>query len=239
MIFHSVCWQDTPYKDMLEDGAAAIYDAALHMYRSSLYSAVCSDRYDTAKACACDILRLRRPNRILHTGGGCAMDTAVISYLKELYSDMTVFWFDAHPDFHTPETSVSGSVHGMAAGLLTCENGVCRPSDLVFCCDREADEAEEKRISGMNIRRVAMAEDLPKAGGAAYIHVDFDVFSRDSIMNAKNSGHGGISCGDMMTMMEKIASVYDVLGISLLENTEKMNRRITDLLSLSGDILGL
>jgi arginase len=64
------------------------------------------------------LLAERRPRRILTAGGDCAVDIAVIDYLHQAYPDLTVVWVDAHLDANRPETSPSGSFHGMPVAAI-------------------------------------------------------------------------------------------------------------------------
>ena len=66
-----------------------------------------------AKSCA-----VNEPKRVLTAGGDCAVDIAVIDYLNRIHPKLTVIWVDAHLDGNTPETSPSGSFHGMPVAAI-------------------------------------------------------------------------------------------------------------------------
>ena len=65
-----------------------------------------------------EILARRGAERILTAGGDCAVDVAVIDYLNGRHPDLHVIWIDAHLDGNTPETSPSGSFHGMPVSAI-------------------------------------------------------------------------------------------------------------------------
>lgn len=65
-----------------------------------------------------ELLDRHQPRRLLTAGGDCACDIAVIDYLHRQYPDLTVIWVDAHLDANTPETSPSGSFHGMPVAAI-------------------------------------------------------------------------------------------------------------------------
>jgi arginase len=44
--------------------------------------------------------------------------SGVSSYYREKGEDVGLIWFDAHADINTPETSVSGNIHGMPLAAL-------------------------------------------------------------------------------------------------------------------------
>jgi arginase len=72
------------------------------------------DQFRTAQ----EILSRSQAQRVLTAGGDCAVDVAVIDYLRGIHSDLTVIWVDAHLDGNTPETSPSGSFHGMPVSAI-------------------------------------------------------------------------------------------------------------------------
>ena len=65
-----------------------------------------------------NILTRSGAKRVLTAGGDCAVDIAVIDYLNGIHSDLNVIWVDAHLDGNTPETSPSGSFHGMPVSAI-------------------------------------------------------------------------------------------------------------------------
>jgi arginase len=106
---------------------------------------------------------------------------------------MGVFWFDAHADFNTPETSPSGFLDGMALAIAT---GQCwrdcapmfqtnpLPEDhIVQVGVRSVDDGERHRLHQSRIHQstadpAAMARTLDAVAGRferAYVHVDLDV----------------------------------------------------------------
>ena len=65
------------------------------------------------------LLNTANPRRIFTAGGTCACELAPIAYLNQKYGgDLAVFWFDAHGDLNTPESSPSGRLHGMPLRTL-------------------------------------------------------------------------------------------------------------------------
>jgi arginase len=107
-----------------------------------------------------------------------------------------VFWFDAHGDFNTPETTVGGFLDGMALAMLT---GRCwqqlaagipgfRPVEeksVTLIGARDLDPLEAAALDQSAIRRISVAgvraelADVLEARGledrGAYLHFDLDV----------------------------------------------------------------
>ena len=55
-----------------------------------------------------------------------------------------IVWFDAHGDFHTPETTISGSVEGMSLALAT--NDSCAENRVVLAGARDLDPVRTERV---------------------------------------------------------------------------------------------
>ncbi|TDK50826.1 arginase [Antarcticimicrobium luteum] len=78
-----------------------------------------------------------------------------------------VLWLDAHSDFHTPQTSGSGNLHGTPLGYVTGRSGfdgfaeITRPVPQENICLlglRSVDEAERAALEESRIRRHDMRE---------------------------------------------------------------------------------
>jgi arginase len=123
----------------------------------------------------------------------------VARHWREMGRELFVLWLDAHADYNTPATTLSGNMHGMAAAFLCGEPGLdgllgeeprasIAPAQLELFGTRSIDKLEkdllrDRRVSvadmrqidefgvGVLIRRVI---DKVKASGGV-LHVSFDV----------------------------------------------------------------
>ncbi len=75
-------------------------------------------------------------------GGDHSIAIGTVGGLVRVRPEMGVIWLDAHGDFNTPETTPSGSVHGMPLAALV---GRGHPA-LVECCGRNPKIAEERAV---------------------------------------------------------------------------------------------
>lgn len=140
-------------------------------------------------------------NGIVMTGGDCNHITGVLGGLQQAHgADVRIglVWFDAHGDFNTPRTSLSGMLGGMpvavAAGLAHPAwregSGMAAPipTDRILMVDvRNLDPAEELLIRATDITIAAPAPGFPGAAlGPAvqqlaekcdflYLHIDSDI----------------------------------------------------------------
>jgi arginase len=78
-----------------------------------------------------------------------------------------LLWLDAHPDFNTPETSLSGNMHGMSVAALCGEFGLealgdlppapsVMPKNVLMFGIRSIDSEERKLLRNRNINVVDM-----------------------------------------------------------------------------------
>lgn len=146
---------------------------------------------------------------VLVTGGNCSHMTGVLGGLQQAYgahSRIGLVWFDAHGDFNTPRTTLSGMLGGMpvavAAGLAYPNwrelSGILAPlpSDRIVMVDvRNLDPAEEQLIRATEIVTAAPAPGFPGAKLAEavdnlaarvdliYLHIDADILDERYVPN--------------------------------------------------------
>ena len=185
--------------------------------------------------------RLERevPGRVFTLGGGCGIEVPVLAHLTRRYSDMDIFWFDAHGDINSPESSVSKHFHGMPLRFLleTIEGSeISRmfPGDpsrkVILLGTRDLDPPEEAYIREKKIPLHSDRDILPDPEGFcsrllkeknrfAYIHIDLDVLDPSEYPNVKCPSGGGIPLETMSLLLNEIFARRQVVGMSLLENT--------------------
>jgi len=90
----------------------------------------------------------------------------VARYWREQGRPLFVLWLDAHADYNTPETTITGNMHGMSAAFLCGEPGLDRllgdqprfpitPDQLDLFGTRSIDPLEKKLVRH---RRIATAD---------------------------------------------------------------------------------
>lgn len=125
--------------------------------------------------------------------GNCNSCLGTLAGLADV-ERLGIVWFDAHPDFHTPATSISGSLEGMALAAATgdCQEelreriGLERAVEqqnvvLIGVHDIEAGERERLEQSWISVHPadsrglVPVALDqLAARVDAVYVHIDTD-----------------------------------------------------------------
>jgi arginase len=157
--------------------------------------------------------------------------------------DIGLLWIDAHGDMNTPETTVSGNVHGMPlAALLGPEPSELaklrqrvpnvRPDKTVIIGLRDLDQLERDRIKTSGVRVFTM-KDIDRHGIATVmkralalagkdtlgIHVSFDVDVCDPSV-APGVGtpvRGGLDYREAHMVMEMVADSGKLLALDLVE----------------------
>ena len=96
---------------------------------------------------------------------------------ERLGTEMAVIWVDAHADINTPETSVSGNIHGMPVAFLTrlaqeqrddifgwlSSDQTVSLKKLVYIGLRDVDRGEKKILRDHGIKAFSM-HDIDKYG---------------------------------------------------------------------------
>ncbi len=152
--------------------------------------------------------------------------------------DTGVIWFDAHGDFNTPETSVSGFLDGMALAMVT---GRCwrtlaetvpgfRPvpeDNVVLVGARDLDPAEADLLEGSAVHRVSSQAirahglrtalepallDLRRRVRRFYVHVDLDVLEPREARVNQFAAPDGLTVADAALALRLIRAQRPVAG---------------------------
>jgi len=111
-------------------------------------------------------------------------------YFRSQGRELGVFWFDAHTDMNTPETSLSGNIHGMPLStllgmgpkLLTDISGqspAIKPEHVVIFGARDVDRKEAELVKKSGVRVFTMSE-IDARGAAACLDEAMQILNRAS-----------------------------------------------------------
>lgn len=193
-----------------------------------------------------EILREQNPIKIFTIGGGCGIEVPIVSYIKDKHQDITLFWFDAHGDLNSPESSESKHFHGMPLRFLTDKvdsignihiNKV-PVANTILIGTRDLDKPEIFYIkdNGIKLIPIETLRDknhlepiINKYTGKAYIHIDLDVLDPKHYSNVKCPAKQGLSIEELTSSIEIIKRQMEVVGLSIVENTELDSKEIMKL----------
>jgi arginase len=175
----------------------------------------------------------------------------IARHWHEMGRELFVVWLDAHADYNTPATTISGNMHGMSAAFLCGEPGLdgllgeeprspIEPDQLELFGTRSIDRLEKdllrsRRISvadmrqidefgvGVLIRRVI---DKVKARGGV-LHVSFDVDFLDPSLapGVGTTVPGGATYREAHLVMEMLHDSGLVRSVDIVELNPFLDER--------------
>ena len=151
--------------------------------------------------------------------GNCNTCVATLAGLEP--ADTGIVWLDAHPDFHTPETSISGFLDGMALAMavghcheeLRARLGFGRSIDEAKVCllgCRDIDPGERERLAAS-----AISDRPPEDVEAVYLHIDLDVLDPEESPGVNFRGPGGWSLEQACATVRSVAAELPLAAVNL------------------------
>jgi len=191
--------------------------------------------------------KLRDGNKIFMIGGDHGMAYASLSAIsKHVGIDrLKVFWFDAHADINSPNTSITGNFHGMPVRFLI-DAGFLLPENIVYFGLRSIDPEEKEYLREKDIKWYSSSEvKNPKTlkiilekeiesrvflNDHVHISFDLDFFDGDTITGVGTPEKDGPTFTDMSFLdaftgkcgsvdFVEFAPKFDTYGRSLLQST--------------------
>ncbi len=161
-----------------------------------------------------------------------------------------LIWIDAHGDFNTPETTLSGNIHGMALAVLLGEGypelvqlgrpgPKLLPADVVMIGVRDLDREERSRLRRSGITVYTM-HDIDERGISAIIrealerlehrerlHVSLDMDSLDPLVapGVGTTSPGGLTYREAQLLMEIIADSRQLSSLDIVEINPILDQR--------------
>lgn len=152
-----------------------------------------------------------------------------------------VLWLDAHSDYHTPQSTASGNLHGTPLGYVTGRDGfhgfpeVKSPVPEENICIlglRSVDAAEREVLQGSRIRYAdmraideagiarplaAFLDDVSKAKGALHVSLDVDFLDPSFAPAVGTTVPGGATIREAHLVMEMICDSGLMTSLDLVE----------------------
>jgi arginase len=195
-------------------------------------------------AIAADVAAARRSGKaVLMTGGDCSHITGVVGGLQQAIGPAArigLVWFDAHGDFNTPKTSLSGMLGGMpvavAAGLafpfwreqsqIECP----LPTERIVMVDvRNLDKPEEQlmRATDVTIARIAPGfygdvdleeaiDQLAARCDYIYLHIDSDILDERYVPNHRTKEPHGPDMDQVRAAIETVMATGKVAAYAVV-----------------------
>lgn len=174
---------------------------------------------------AATVLRGDRPVSI---AGDCCTTIGVVAGLQRAGVSPVLVWLDAHGDFNTWQTTVSGFIGGMPLamlvgrgdqGLLLACGCVSLPETDVFLADaRDLDPAERELLEGSGVRRysdlLSLAGALP-ADRPVYLHFDTDLLNPLDAPAMAYATAGGPRLDEVREFGDRLARTDRLAAVSM------------------------
>ncbi len=175
------------------------------------------DYGDVAKKKLGKVIEVLKKDKIPIIIGG---DHSISVEVLKNYPDVTVIYFDAHPD-------IISSMHGYYGSVL-----IDSEVDLGKCIEIGVREPEIEELKNIKKNRVKVitAEDFDEKGvakiweeiekkvkGKVYVSVDLDVFDPAFAPGVSAPVPGGLSFNQVLFLMKRIMSELDVVGFDIME----------------------
>ncbi len=189
-------WRVRDHGDITVDANAPMLSGRCDAPSSLLNVSACSKWTTALRQAAFEALI--RPGIPLFLGGDHVMATGTVSgaalAAQAEGRPFFVLWLDAHADYHTPETTVSGNLHGTPVAYFTGEPGfdgcfpplpvAVAPQNVRMVGVRSVDQGERSRLASSGIEVLGPDDDFVsglhgflsrvcRANGR--LHVSFDV----------------------------------------------------------------
>lgn len=226
-------WQGSGRNENLPRGAAAAASVCgqyAPLVRVPLASGHADDAYGVRRweaifaqfRSAQELLANSGAQRILAAGGDCAVDVAVIDYLKDVHPGLHVIWIDAHLDANTPETSPSGNFHGMpVSAILGRAPAPMRPflgtpldpAHFRYFGIRVGDDGDWALQRELDLQ---MLDAQTPISGPVHIHFDLDVLDPREFPYVAYP-EGALAVEEAIALLGRVARDADVVGFTVTE----------------------
>jgi arginase len=184
----------------------------------------------------------RAGKAVLMTGGNCSHATGVLGGLQDAHGPAVrigLAWFDAHGDFNTPRTTLTGRLGGMpvavCAGLAYPEwregshVAAPLPTDRIVMTDlRNLDPAEEQLIKASEAVVAAPApgfpgcdleqavQDLARRVEMIYLHVDADILDEAYVPSHGTREPNGPDMAQVLGAVDVVMATGKVVALALV-----------------------
>src|SRR4051794_5884415 len=184
----------------------------------------------------------REGKPVLVVGGNCATVPGVVGGLQEAHgpaAKIGLVWFDAHGDFNTPRTTLSGMLGGMpvavSAGLAyprwreMSHQEAPLPTDRILMVDvRNLDPLEEQLVHATDVVIAAPAEGFPGVDLAEavqdlanrcdliYLHIDSDILDERYVPNHHTREPNGPSMEQVLAAIDTVMATGKVVTYAMV-----------------------
>jgi len=200
-------------------------------------------------------------------GGDHSIAIGSISGVSSMFKGkFGVVWIDAHPDCNTPDTTLSGNIHGMSLAvvlghgdgrLVNCHTPGAKldPSNICIVGAKDFDREEKKFIADNKIKLFTI-DDISDIGikdmmkeirkhfaglDGIFVSLDLDVIDVAFAPGIGIRSHGGLTYREIRHLCRSLCKSFNILGMELVEFNpifDRDNQTANLAIELVFDILG-
>jgi len=170
---------------------------------------------------------IQRGDRPVSLAGDCCAAIPVLSGLQGNGLHPVVVWLDAHGDFNTTATTITGFLGGMPLAMMSGRGDqtmmqsvgahLLLDDDIVLADARDLDPLEATLLGGTGIhhlRSVAEVIDAIPPHRPVYVHLDFDVLRPEEAPAMRYSVPGGPSLAELMDLGAALRKTNRIVAVS-------------------------
>ncbi len=175
---------------------------------------------------------------VVVAGGNCTSLPGIIGGLQQSHGPSTrigLVWFDAHGDFNTPKTTLTGRLGGMPVAVSTglcypnwrigAHQEVVLPTDRIIMVDvRNLDPAEEQLarataiavvpVSGVGLREAV--QKLAAKTDIIYLHIDLDILDESLAPSHDTKEPNGPDIATVLSAAQTVIDTGKVEAVGLV-----------------------
>lgn len=210
---------------------------------------------------------IKKGNKVVALGGDHSLSLGTVAGAsKALKGNLGLIYIDAHPDFNTDKTTISGNIHGMSLSALVGvgakelvtiygDGAKIKKEHMILVGATDVDKKEEELLKKEKIQTFDMLDILARSFGDLFgmiltlskqvdnVWVSFDLDSIDGIyapgVGIPNTG--GLTYREIMAIAKYVGKKCNVVGIDIVEYnpTRDIGHKTADLaIEIAARILG-
>lgn len=205
------------------------------------YGQAISDTANQIAVAVCEEVKAKRA--VIALGGDHSLSLGTISGASvAVKGDIGLIWIDAHGDINTPETSLSGNIHGMpVAGVLGMGpkelTGILKPGqkvnpkNVLYIGLKDLDQAEidimrQKKITTfttMDIARLGLEPVFKKITALSkrvkhiWVSLDIDSVDEQYAPATPMVNKGGLTFREITSLTKYIGKTCNLVGADIVE----------------------
>jgi len=166
--------------------------------------------------------------RPVSIAGDCCTAIACLAGLQRAGVNPTLLWLDAHGDFNTWETTLSGFLGGMPLAMLVGRGEQTLPdavglkplpeARVILCDGRNLDPCEKQALAASKINHLTNIHSLhnnPLLTRPLYIHFDVDIINPHDAPAMSYRAPGGPFAVELRLLFRSLAEERQIAAVSL------------------------